>query len=53
MSDVFDCLEVHYGMPSDLDETIATGCARLPSTQNNIKSHQPIKNMTWCWNYGL
>jgi hypothetical protein len=24
MSDVFDCLEVHYGMPSDLDERIAT-----------------------------
>ena len=24
MSDVFDCLKVHYGMPSDLDERIAT-----------------------------
>jgi len=23
MSDVFDCLQVHYGMPSDLDEWIA------------------------------
>jgi hypothetical protein len=24
VSDVFDCLEVHYGMPSELDERIAT-----------------------------
>jgi hypothetical protein len=23
MSDVFDCLQVHYRMPSDLDERIA------------------------------
>ncbi len=24
MSHVFDCLEVHYGVPSDLDERIAS-----------------------------